>query len=181
MQTERGNLYEQAFESWLGEHKIPFRLIDQTHNGQSGETTIKSFDFLIYPNSQMPVLVELKGRTYEGTNLAGLKGLDAWVTYEDVEALSYWHDEFSKDAPGVKAIFVFLFRFANVEVETDGWEIYEAGDDQFLILAIDVEKYQQCMKSRSPKWKTVTMAAEDFRQYAKPVKEIIKRTTNRHE
>ena len=175
MQTERGNRDEQGFESWLGGQRIPFRLVDQTGKGQAGRVTIKSFDFLIAPDSNSPVLVELKGRTFEGTNLIGLKGLDGWVTYEDVQALSYWHDEFVKDKPDAKAVFVFMFRFANVDVETDGWDIYEAGDDQYLLLAMPVSRYKECMKSRSPKWKTVAMAAEDFRKHAKPAMEMLKK------
>jgi len=32
--------------------------------------------------------VEVKGRTFHGTSLSGLKGLDGWVTFEDVQGLS---------------------------------------------------------------------------------------------
>jgi len=175
MQTEQANLYEQAFEGFLTENKIPFIWVDQSKRPEFFEPTVKNFDFLLYPDSQCPVLVELKGRTFKGDSLAGLKGLDGWVTFEDVQALSQWLIRFRKDFPAAKAFFVFAFRFANIDVETDGWDVYDYSGERFLFLAIPLEKYAAAMKVRSPKWQTVTLPAEDFRQWAIPMNELLKK------
>lgn len=169
MYSESINLYEQVFESWLRENHIPFVCIDQTHRFEQGPDDIKNFDFLLRPDSQHPILVELKGRTFNGISLAGLKGLDGWVTFEDVQALSRWLARFRGDFPAAQAFFVFVFRFANIDVETDGWGVYDYSGQRFLFLAIPLEKYAGAMRVRSPKWQTVTLPADDFRQWAIPM------------
>jgi len=86
MKSDQANLYEQAFECFLTENKIPFIWVDQSKRPEFFESSVKNFDFLLHPDSQSPILVELKGRTFKGDSLAGLKGLDGWATFEDVQA-----------------------------------------------------------------------------------------------
>jgi len=173
MQTEQTNVYEQAFESFLNENKIPFVWVDQSKRPEFFQSSIKNFDFLINPDSDSPILVELKGRTFKGDSLAGLKGLDGWATFEDVQALSQWLSRFRNDFPAAEAFFVFAFRFANIDVETDGWDVYDYNGRRFLFLAIPLEKYAEAMKIRSPKWQTVTLPAEDFRRWATSLYDIL--------
>jgi hypothetical protein len=112
--------------------------------------------------------VELKGRTFHGCSLAGLKGLAAWVTFEDVQALSYWLDVYRQRKPKAQAAFVFVFRMAQVDIETDGQSLYEYGGERFLVLSTALDDYRRGMKRRSTKWQTVMLAAEDFRRVVKP-------------
>lgn len=174
MQTDQANIYEQAFESYLAENKIPFIWVDQSKRPEFFESSVKNFDFLVYPETKSPILIELKGRTFKGDSLAGLKGLDGWTTFEDVQALSQWLDYFCRDFSDTKAFFVFVFQFANIDVETDGQPVYDFAGERFLFLAIPLQKYANAMKIRSPKWQTVTLPAADFRQWAMPIDEIIK-------
>ena len=171
---DRATLYEQAFECFLAEKKRPFIWIDQSKCLEFQGGPVKNFDFLICPDTDSPVLVELKGRTFKGTSLAGIKGLDGWVTFADVRSLSHWLDPFQKDTPAARAVFVFAFRFANIDIETDGWDVYDYSGERFLFLAIPLQKYASAMKIRSPKWQTVVLPAEDFRQHAVRVNELIK-------
>ena len=175
MQTEQANLYEQAFECFLTENKLPFIWIDQSKCLEYSDGPVKNFDFLVKPDTDSPILIELKGRTFKGTSLTGLKGLDGWATFEDVQSLSHWRDQFQKDAPTAQAFFVFAFRFANIDIETDGWNVYDYSGQRFLFLGIPLDKYADSMKIRSPKWQTVTLPAEDFRRWAKPINEALKR------
>ena len=69
---------------------------------------------------------------------------------------------------------MFAFRFANIDIETDGWCVYDYSGERFLFLAIPLDKYAETMKIRSPKWQTVMMDAKDFRQWATPIEEILK-------
>jgi hypothetical protein len=162
------NLYEQVFESCLREHKIVFESVVQTQRVEAGAGSVKNFDFLLHPKSDAPVLVELKGRTFHGGSLAGLKGLDAWVTFEDVQALSYWLNVCRQAKPATQAAFVFVFRMEQVDIETDGQVLYEYGGERFLMLAVPLEDYRKAMKRRSPRWQTVTLSAQDFRRVARP-------------
>jgi len=174
MQTRQANLYEQAFDCFLTENKLPFVWIDQSKCLEFQEGPVKNFDFLIRPDSESPILIELKGRTFKGTSLTGLKGLDGWVTFEDVRSLSHWLDQFQKDAPTAQAVFVFAFRFVNIDIETDGWDVYDYSGEQFLFMAIPLQKYADTMKIRSPKWQTVNLFMENFRKQAIPIEELLK-------
>jgi len=173
MHTEQANLYEQAFESYLAENKIPYVWIDQSKRPEFFNSQVKNFDFLIHPDSTSPVLVELKGRTFKGDSLAGLKGLDGWATFEDVQALSQWLGHFQGTCQSAKACFVFCFRLANIDVETDGRDVYDYCGGRFLFLAIPLEKYAAAMKIRSLRWQTVTLLADDFRKWAMPISEVL--------
>ena len=167
-------MYEQAFDCFLTENKLPFVWIDQSKCLEFQDGPVKNFDFLIRPDSEFPILIELKGRTFKGTSLTGLKGLDGWVTFKDVRSLSHWLDQFQKDAPTAQAVFVFAFRFANIDIETDGWDVYDYSGEQFLFMAIPLQKYADTMKIRSPKWQTVNLFMENFRKQAIPIEELLK-------
>ncbi|MHC5199638.1 MAG: HYExAFE family protein [Planctomycetota bacterium] len=175
MQRDQANLYEQAFACYLTENKLPFVWVDQSKRPEFQDGPVKNFDFLVYPESDSPILIELKGRTFKGDSLAGMKGLDGWATFEDVQSLSHWRDQFHKDTPAATAFFVFAFRFANIDIETDGLPVYDYSGRQFLFLAIPLDKYAEAMKIRSPKWQTVTLPAEDFRQWAMPIDKLLKK------
>lgn len=177
MQSEQGNIYEQVFACWLAENHIPFIEVNQTKRFSHYRQDIKNFDFSVRPDSATPLLVEVKGRTFHGASLAGLKGLDGWVTFEDVGALSYWLGCFQEKKPGAKAVFVFVFRLKQIDVETDGWCVYDYGGERFLLLVVPLGRYRACMKPRSPKWQTVMVGAEDFRRYAVPIEEILRNKT----
>ena len=172
MQSEQPNIYEQVFACWLSENRIPFQCVEQLKRFTGQEGDIKNFDFLVAGDTAFPVLVELKGRTFHGASLAGLKGLDGWVTLADVEALSYWQGFFQKEKPGARAFFVFVFAFEQIDVETDGQAVYDFENERFLLLAVPLERYRGCMKPRSPRWRTVSISAEDFRRDAVPVRDI---------
>ncbi|MBL7214676.1 MAG: HYExAFE family protein [Phycisphaerae bacterium] len=177
MQSEQPNIYEQVFACWLQENHIPFVDVDQTKRFGVERQDVKNFDFLIRPDSQNPLLVEVKGRTFHSGSLAGLKALDGWVTFEDVEALVYWRGCFQSQKPQAEAVFVFVFALEQIDVETDGQAVYDFGDRRFLLLAMPLAHYRACMKPRSPKWQTVTVPAEDFRRYAVPIEETLKGKT----
>ncbi len=183
MQSEQANLYEQAFACWLTEHAVPFISIDQSKRFAPSDEGVKNFDFLLFPDSHLPVLVELKGRTFHGTSLEGLTGLDGWVPFEDVEALSHWQNCFRQEKGDCRAVFVFVFVFEQIDVETDGQAVYDFAGRRFLMLTAPLDRYRACMKPRSEKWQTVSVAAEDFRQIAIPVEDIIepRMDAKRHE
>jgi len=168
MYQEPVNLYEQVFESRLREHKIVFESVVQTQRVEAGAGRVKNFDFLLHPRGDAPVLVELKGRTFHGASLAGLKGLDAWVTFEDVQALSYWLDVYRRQKPATRAVFVFVFRMEQVDIESDGQVLYEFAGERYLMLSAALTDYRRGMKPRSTRWQTVTVSAEDFRRIARP-------------
>jgi hypothetical protein len=161
MRNDSGNRYEQAFESWLIDQRVEFvRAEDHRRPGSLG-ATVKSFDFLFHALNGKHVIAEVKGRTYKGTSLADLKGLDCWVTLDDVNGLHLWQQALGDDHV---AVFIFAYRIAQVDVDCDGREAFSVGPDRYLFFAIRANDYRHCMRRRSPKWKTVTLSAQDFRK-----------------
>jgi hypothetical protein len=157
------NHYERAFENWLIDNHIEYVAFDEHKRATCEQTNIKSFDFLLYlPDGQI-VIAEIKGRTFKGTSLARLASMECWVTIEDIEGLAKWQQIFGQ---GHQAIFVFAYRIENIDVDFDGRDVYEFDADRYLFLCIKLDDYRRFMVRRSPKWQTVTLPADQFRQCA---------------
>ncbi len=163
MRERSANRYEQAFEAWLIDQRVEFVRADDHHRPGCLGVTVKTFDFLLHARNGKRVIAEVKGRTYKGTSLVDLKGLDCWATLDDVNGLLLWQEALGGDHV---AAFVFAYRLAQVDVDTDGHEAFPFSSDRYLFFAVPAADYGRCMKRRSPKWKTVTLAADDFRRYA---------------
>ena len=172
------NHYEQAFENWLVENSVQYVSVDQQKRQAFVRSRVKSFDFLLYRVAGAPVIAEVKGRKFKGTTLAGLKGLECWVTMDDVRGLILWEQVFnaSQERGGdetCEAVFVFAYEFENVDVDPDGREVYEFDGGRYTFYAIRLDDYRECMTVRSPKWQTVTLPAAKFRELAVPVRDLI--------
>ena len=161
MKNYSSNHYERAFESWLIENHIPYILVDEHKRAIFSSCKIKSFDFLLYSTSGQAVIAEIKGRAFKGNSLANLSSLECWVTAEDVDGLMSWQEIFGKET-GV--VFIFAYKIEAVDVDLDGREIFDFNDNRYLFLCVKLDDYRRFMKLRSPKWRTVTLPADRFRQ-----------------
>ncbi len=157
------NRYERAFENWLLDHHIPYVRSDEHRRLGPSHKSVKNFDFLLLPRPDRKVIVEVKGRTFAGTTLAGRTGLDCWVTVDDIQSLQVWRDALGHDH---EAIFVFAYRVAKPDVDFDGCEAVACGLDQYVFLCLRLDDYLEHLVRRSPKWRTVTLAADSFRKCA---------------
>jgi len=157
------NHYEQAFENWLIDHQIPYVHCEEHHRLGPVAGSIKNFDFLLRPESGRRIIVEVKGRTFSGGTLAGLTGLECWVTRDDVKSLRTWKKALGADH---EAVFVFAYRVVQADVDFDGHEPLVLGPDRYVFFCVRLEDYAGCMRGRSRRWRTVTLAAEDFRLHA---------------
>ena len=144
---------------------ITFRTFGATSTGGSGPSykSVKNFDFLLFPRPDRKVIVEVKGRTFAGTTLAGLTGLECWVTVDDIESLQVWRRPSGHDH---EAIFVFAYRVAKADVDFDGCEVALSRLDRYVFFCVRLDDYLEHMNRRSPKWRTVTLPADSFRRYA---------------
>jgi len=164
------NHYERAFENWLTDNCIEYVAVDEHKRATFGHTDIKSFDFLLYPPGGQIVIAEVKGRTFRGTSLANLAGLECWVTAEDVDGLTKWQQIFGED---YRAVFVFAYRRENIDVDFNGRDVFEFDSNRYLFFCIKLDDYRRFMKRRSPKWQTVTLPADKFRQCAVQLSEFL--------
>ena len=86
MNTAHSNHYEAAFESWLGENHIPFVSINQTRRLAVADQDLKSFDFLLWPDTPHPLLAEVKGRTFIGRSMERPVTMPFLESMENLEA-----------------------------------------------------------------------------------------------
>jgi hypothetical protein len=166
------NHYERAFESWLKESGVRYITVDQQKRAAFARTRVKSFDFLIYTGSadEKVFIAEVKGKKFDGSSLAAVGRMQNWVTMDDIRGLRTWEEAFGE---GHKGVFVFAYELAMVEVEMDGREAYDFEGRRYVFFCVKLEDYMTRMTLRSPRWGTVFMAAEDFRQCCVEVGEFV--------
>lgn len=168
--TEKRNDYELAFESWLRDYGVQHAAVDQQRRQEFARGRLKSFDFILYPAFGGPYIAEVKGRRFRGKSLAGTRGMDCWITLDDVRGLSRWEDAFGQ---GFSALLVFAFRLDNAAADPDGRCVHVYDRRGYVFYGVPLEEYCRRMKRRSPKWQTVTLSADDFRAAARPIEEIL--------
>jgi len=164
------NHYEQAFESWLIDNRVQYVAVDERKKAAFGQSKVKSFDFLLYAAGGQTLIAEVKGRLFKGNSLAGLKGMQCWVTADDIDGLLQWQQVFGSD---YRAVFVFAYRMVKVDVDFDGRGCYNFDDNRYVFFAVRLEDYRGFMKLRSPKWKTVTLSAAMFRRCAVQMQQLL--------
>jgi hypothetical protein len=170
MKDYPGNQYERAFENWLIDNHIQYIAVDEHKRAAFARHKIKSFDFLLYPRTGQIIIAEVKGRKFKGTSFAHLTGIECWVTTEDVDGLAQWREVFG---PGHQAIFVFVYSVEKIDVDFDGKPVFEYDADPYVLFCIKLDDYRSFMKRRSPKWQTVTLPADKFRQCAIEIDDLL--------
>jgi hypothetical protein len=164
------NHYEHAFENWLIDNHIRYIAVDEQKRAAFGRCKIKSFDFLLYPPNKQIIIAEVKGRAFKGTSFAKLTGFECWVTAEDIDGLTKWQEVFSAGrsmaGQGHTAVFIFAYKIENIDVDFDGRDVYDLDAGRYVFFAVKLDDYRRFMKRRSPKWQTVTLPADKFRQCA---------------
>lgn len=164
------NHYERAFENWLIDNRIKYESVDEHKRTAFGNSDLKSFDFLLYPPDKPVVIAEVKGRTFKGTSLAKMAGFECWVTIGDIEGLTRWKQVFGD---GHESIFIFAYKMENVDVDFDGRDYFDFDSNKYLFYCVRLQDYRKFMKRRSPKWQTVTLPAENFRECAVHISEFL--------
>lgn len=170
MKDSFGNHYERAFQNWLIDNRIQYIAIDEHKRAAFARCKVKSFDFLVYPANRQVIIAEVKGRKFKGASLAKLAGFECWVTAEDVDGLVKWQQVFGQR---YQAVFVFVYKIENIDVDFDGRDVFDFEADRYVFFTIKLDDYRSFMKRRSPKWQTVTLPADKFRQYAVQISELL--------
>jgi hypothetical protein len=166
----RINHYERAFENWLRDNRIKYTAIDQSKRAAFATASLKSFDFLLYLRSKSSIIAEIKGRTFKGISFEKLRGFECWVSAEDIEGLTHWQRVFGN---GQLVYFIFAYCIENIDVDFDGRNAYELGPRRYVFFAVSLDDYRKYMKLRSPKWRTVTLPADKFRQSAIDLEQLL--------
>ncbi len=163
--------YDLAFEHYLRANAIPYVAVDEAKRAlaptQTGPTSLKSFDFVVYSQRGANLLIDVKGRKHSGRSA---RALDNWVTRADVESLTRWEQIFGRDFQGA---FAFLYWCDVQPPDALFLELFEFGGRWYAVLALKLSDYARHMKQRSPRWDTLCIGASDFNRLAVPLKDLL--------
>ncbi|MGI9013646.1 MAG: HYExAFE family protein [Phycisphaerales bacterium] len=142
---------------------------------------VKSFDFVVYHASGRRLIVDIKGRRWRPSSRTvrcrtassrigdrpaqRLRGLENWVTQDDVDGLRQWQRLFG---PGYEAVLVFAY--ACQEQPADGVfeEVFSFRDQWYGLLEISIDAYARAMQPRSGRWSTWTVPRAEFAAISRP-------------
>jgi hypothetical protein len=167
MSMQTHNNYEKAFSRWLVENGYCFNSVKQSNRLRIDDLSVKSFDYVIEAGGNV-YLVELKGRLFRGHTFESLRGLQNWVTTDDVSCLAAWRSIEGVDG----AFFVFAYLCDDYGADADSNDGIEYEGRKYVFIAVSIEDYREYMKPRSPRWDTVNLSADDFRVCASRVRDI---------
>ncbi len=72
-----------------------------------------------------------------------------------------------------QAVFIFVYKIENIDVDFDGRDVFDFETDRYIFFTIELNDYRSFMKRRSPKWQTVTLPADKFRQCAVQISQFL--------
>src|SRR5438105_6758866 len=153
--------YEAAFEAFLRHRGIPYVAVDEAKKALFANAKLKSFDFVVYSKNGPNLLVDVKGRQMRDKG-SSRRNFESWTTERDVSDLIEWERVFGE---GFKAVLSFIYWID--EPLTPDTGMFSHRDRWYLLMGIDLSEYRNHMRRRSPKWETVCLTAEDFRQLAR--------------
>lgn len=160
--------YEAAFEEFLRDRAVPYVPVDEARRVILAGARIKSFDLLVYPGQPPHWIVDIKGRRFPYVNEFGAKRYwENWVVQDDLDSLAEWETVFGD---GFSAHFVFAYL---LEGPPDRWPPpppYRFRNEYYAFLAVPMSRYRAHCRRRSPKWNTVSVPTEVFREMVQPVR-----------
>ena len=164
--------YDHAFEQYMRDQAIAYVAVDEakralTRSAQTPPRSLKSFDFVVYSETHLNLLVDVKGRKHTGRSS---RSLDNWVTQGDIDSMAKWEQLFGY---GFEAAFVFLYWCEAQPPDALFQETFECGGRYYAVLGIRLKDYREHMRQRSPRWQTVSLPAKDFHKLAKPLRDFL--------
>jgi hypothetical protein len=170
---DRSNPYEAAFEGYLQWHRHCYIAVDESRRSFLGDRRVKSLDFVVYGESGSGWLVDVKGRRYPGGSEQRPRRVwECWSTREDVDSLQQWAERLG---PGYRAVLVFLYKimpYAPPVPEGEEWWTWQGR--RYLLRAVTVDDYQMWMRTRSPRWQTVSLPTAAFWRVSRPFHELLR-------
>jgi hypothetical protein len=167
------NLYEAAFEAYLRRRGVAVMPIVEARRSYLDDNEVKSPDFIVVSMQNSKLVVDVKGRKFPGSGKGG-KARNIWHNWcerEDIESLSRWADRFGESFRGVLA---FVYHLApHIELPRDTQDLFAYRGELYLARGVLVSDYRAHMRTRSPRWGTVYLLSDDFRELVKPISHFL--------
>jgi hypothetical protein len=166
---DRSNHYEAAFEAYLQAQRHCYVAVDETRRATLGEMRVKNLDFIVHCPGPHRLLIDVKGRRYPaGPEHRQRRVWECWSTRGDIDGLEQWQTMFG---PGYQGLLVFVYHILPcVTLPDDIEDLWLFRGRRYLLRAVSAEDYRRHMRTRSPRWETVTLPRQAFRELVQPFK-----------
>jgi hypothetical protein len=162
------NHYEAAFDAYLRKRGAAVVPVVESRRSYLDASEVKSPDFIVV-GAHAKLVVDVKGRKFPGTNKNGKprRVWHNWCERESVVSLVRWAANLGDGFCGVLA-FVYDLPL-DVELPAGTPDQFVFRGRIYLMRGVLVGAYRAHMRTRSPRWGTVDLATDDFRQLVKPM------------
>jgi len=171
--ANRDNHYEAAFEEFLRSRRVPYVAVDEARRSLVESSSLKSLDFIVSSRSGPSSsahgwLVDVKGRRFpSGEQKQYWKN---WSTRDDLVSLGCWEKLFGDRFHG---LFVFAYDVLGDRSPLPAEQLFAYRGGLYGFVAIRLAQYVAHARQISPKWDTVAMPVERFRQLAEPIETLL--------
>ena len=164
----RSNHYDAAFEAYLAATGRPYVAIDETRRARLAEVSLKSMDFIV-DGGEHRLLLDVKGRRFPTGGATGTRW-ECWADMDDVESLLRWEEVFGNQ---FRAAFVFAYEL--VDPRWNDWhpQRWEFAGRTYAFYAVWVSDFAQGMRTRSPRWQTVSLPKQEYARLRRPWEEFL--------
>jgi len=156
----RSNHYEAAFEQFLRDKALPYVAVDEAKRAIFSEIELKSFDFIAYLPTKRNLLIDIKGRKAKPAKQGW--SYDCWISQADLDALMTWQQVFGRDFAGGLVFAYWLADFNHLEL----FDTYQFRNRHYRFFAVYLDDYRPYVRTRSSRWKTVTIPRNIFNTIA---------------
>lgn len=165
----RRSHYELAFEAYLNRRGTPYVAIEDVRHFVKGRLGEKAFDYVVYPSSGRPCLVDVKGRKIPASPHCADARTKNWVTRADLTGLQAWQDVFGAQ---YRAGFVFGFWLSGPmppEMPQPPESVFPFAGRHYRFWLAGLKDYLPYHRQLSKRWDTVNISTEAFHRISLPV------------
>jgi len=163
------NHYESALDAFLRERGAAVVPVVEARRSYLDADSVKSPDFIVVAPRDAKLVVDVKGRKFPGTSKSG-KPRNTWQNWcerEDVFSLFRWAERFGD---GFRGVLAFVYDLdLQVELPANTPDLFAFRGRLYLLRGVLVNEYRAHMRTRSPRWGTVHLLTDDFRELVKPI------------
>ncbi|HEY1189707.1 MAG TPA: HYExAFE family protein [Gemmata sp.] len=163
------NHYEVAFDAFLRKQGCGVVPVVEARRNYLDASEVKSPDFIVVGPGEAKLVVDVKGRKFPGAAKGG-KPRNVWHNWcerDDVEGLSRWSDRLGD---GFRGVLAFVYDLAlQIELPACTPDVFVFRGRVYLMRGVPVREYHKHMRTRSPRWRTVHLPSDDFRNLVKPI------------
>jgi hypothetical protein len=161
----RANHYDAAFEAYVRAERWAYVAVNEARRARLAETTLKSLDFIVSSPAWGQLLVDVKGRRWPGAGERGRRW-ENWVTQDDLDSLARWEIVFG---PTYRGLLVFAYDLAPDRRGPDVSGVFSFRGREYAFFGVWANDYRQAMRTRSPRWDTVWLPTQPYRDLRFPL------------